>query len=103
LESEDSLLIVDDFHDTGLSIEQTVKDLRSICKKNTPEIRIATPYYKPGNNKTDRTPDYFVHETDRWLVFPHELDGLSMEEIAANKPELEDMLDAIAAAKAAQD
>ena len=57
LESEDSLLIVDDVHDTGLSIEQTIRDLTSICKKNTPEIRIATPYYKPGNNKTDRTPD----------------------------------------------
>ena len=100
LESEDSLLIVDDVHDTGLSIEQTIRDLTSICKKNSPEIRIATPYYKPGNNKTERTPDYFIHETDQWLVFPHELDGLTMEEIAANKPELADMLDAIAAAKA---
>jgi hypoxanthine phosphoribosyltransferase len=103
LESEDSLLIVDDVHDTGLSIDQTIRDLTSICKKNTPEIRIATPYYKPGNNRTERTPDYFVHETDQWLVFPHELDGLSMEEIATNKPELADMLDALAAAKAGQD
>jgi hypoxanthine phosphoribosyltransferase len=103
LESEDSLLIVDDVHDTGLSIEETIRALTNSCKKNTPEIRIATPYYKPGNNKTDRTPDYFVHETDQWLVFPHELDGLSMEEIATNKPELADMLDALAAAKTAQD
>ena len=83
--------------------DQTIRDLTSICKKNTPEIRIATPYYKPGNNRTERTPDYFVHETDQWLVFPHELDGLSMEEIATNKPELADMLDALAAAKAGQD
>ena len=103
LESEDSLLIVDDVHDTGLSIDQTVRDLRDACKKNTPEVRIATPYYKPGNNKTERVPDYFIHETDQWLVFPHELDGLTLEELAANKPELAHMLDQIAAAKSLGD
>ncbi|WP_286237625.1 phosphoribosyltransferase [Neptuniibacter halophilus] len=87
LESEDSLLIVDDVHDSGLSIAQTVLELKKACKKNTPEIRIATPYYKPANNQTEGVPDYFVHETNEWLVFPHELDGLSQEEILANKPE----------------
>jgi hypoxanthine phosphoribosyltransferase len=99
LESEDAVLIVDDVHDTGLSVDQAIRDLSAICKKNTPELRIATPYYKPTNNKTGRAPDYYVHETDQWLVFPHELDGLSMEEIAANKPELAGMLEAIAAVK----
>jgi hypothetical protein len=88
LESEDSLLIVDDVHDTGLSIDQVIHDLHRACKKNTPEIRIATPYYKPGNNKTDRVPDYYIHETADWLVFPHELHGLTVEEIRGNKPEL---------------
>ena len=92
LESEDSLLIVDDVHDTGLSIDQTIKDLTAACKKNSPEIRIATPYYKPGNNKTVRVPDFYVHETDNWLVFPHELDGLTTDEIRNNKPELADFL-----------
>ena len=29
LESEDSLLIVDDVHDTGLSIQQIINDLKS--------------------------------------------------------------------------
>ena len=36
LESEDSLLIVDDVHDTGLSIEQAIKDLTKACKKKHP-------------------------------------------------------------------
>jgi hypothetical protein len=27
-----------------------------------------------------------VQSTDRWLVFPHELQGLTREEILANKP-----------------
>ncbi|PIE25047.1 MAG: hypoxanthine phosphoribosyltransferase [Neptuniibacter caesariensis] len=87
LESEDSLLIVDDVHDSGFSIAETILELKKACKKNTPEIRIATPYYKPANNQTGNVPDYYVHESDEWLVFPHELDGLTKEEILQNKPE----------------
>ena len=95
LESEDSLLIVDDVHDTGISVQQIITDLKKACKKNTPEIRVATPYFKPLKNKTDRKPDYFLHETDEWLVFPHELAGLTLDEIKANKPELNALLDKI--------
>lgn len=93
LRAEDSLLIVDDVHDTGLSIKQAIADLEEACKRNTPEIRIATPYYKPGKNQSNRVPDYYVHETERWLVFPHELHGLTASEIRDNKPELEFMFD----------
>jgi hypothetical protein len=93
LEAEDALLIVDDVHDSGLSIDQTIRDLKDACKKNAPEIRIATPYYKPGNNRTERVPDYYVHETGDWLVFPHELHGLTAEEIRAYKPEVASFVD----------
>jgi|TARA_B110000908_G_scaffold159593_1_gene201929 hypoxanthine phosphoribosyltransferase len=96
LESEDSLLIVDDVHDTGLSIQQAIDDLTRACKKNTPQIRVATPYYKPMNNKTDSPPDYYIHETDEWLVFPHELHGLSADEIRQYKPELAGLIDKMA-------
>ena len=75
VESEDSLLIVDDVHDTGISIEKIISDLKFACKKNTPEIRVATPYFKPANNKTDRKPDYYLYETDKWLVFRTNLKG----------------------------
>ena len=95
LESEDSLLIVDDVHDTGISVQQIITDLKKACKKNTPEIRIATPYFKPLKNKTDRKPDYFLHETDEWLVFPHELDGLTIDEMINQKPALEKIIDKI--------
>ena len=95
LESEDSLLIVDDVYDTGLSVEQIVTDLKKACKKNTPEIRVATPFYKPNKNKSGKVPDYFLHETDKWLVFPHELEGLTIEEIKENKPELKNLLSKI--------
>lgn len=95
LESEDSLLIVDDVYDTGLSVEQIVTDLKKACKKNTPEIRVATPFYKPNKNKSGKVPDYFLHETDKWLVFPHELEGLTIDEIKENKPELKNLLSKI--------
>lgn len=89
LNAEDSLLIVDDVYDTGLSIQQVIEDIEKDCRRNTPAIRIATPYFKPNNNKTDRVPDYYLHQTDDWLVFPHELAGLSPQEILDNKPGIE--------------
>ena len=93
--SEDSLLIVDDVFDTGLSIQQVINDITKACKKNTPLMKIATPYFKPDNNKTDRVPEYYIHETSQWLVFPHELEGLTEEEIKANKPGLTKLLEQI--------
>ncbi|MCR8923566.1 hypoxanthine phosphoribosyltransferase [Dasania sp. GY-MA-18] len=86
MRADDKLLIVDDVHDTGLSVQQVVSDLREQGGANTPEIRIAMPYYKPANNKTGRVPDYYLHETEQWLVFPHELVGLSAQEVLSDKP-----------------
>ena len=95
VESDNSLLMIDDVFDTGLSIQKVIHDLESACKKNTPNIRVATPYYKPENNLTERTPDYFLYETNKWIVFPHELKGLSLEEIKSNKPMLSGLIDKI--------
>ena len=95
VESEDSLLIVDDVHDTGISIQKIISDLQTACKKNTPEIKVATPYFKPQKNKTERKPDFYIHETEKWLVFPHELEGLSLDEIIEFKPELSDLAEKI--------
>jgi len=86
LRKADSILIVDDVSDTGLSMKQIVEDIEQACTDNPPEIRIAAPYFKPGNNRTGRAPDYYLHETDKWLVFPHELSGLSAQEILDKKP-----------------
>jgi hypoxanthine phosphoribosyltransferase len=83
----DRVLFVDDVFDTGLSIDATVHRLRSLCPPpGCPSVRVATTYFKPANNKTERLPDYYVHETEQWLVFPHELDGLSTDEILEHKP-----------------
>ena len=84
--ADQSLLIVDDVFDTGLSIDAVISHLGRKSRRNAPaDTRIATVYYKPRNNRTGRAPDYFVHQTDHWLVFPHELHGLTREEILAHK------------------
>ena len=84
--ADQGLLIVDDVFDTGLSIDAVFSHLRRRARRNTPrDTRVATVYYKPSNNRTERVPDYYVHETERWLVFPHELHGLTREEILRHK------------------
>ena len=68
--------------------------LKKRVKKIHPRLELR-PYFKPNKNKTDRKPNYYIHETDNWLVFPHELDGLTIEELKANKPELGDLISKI--------
>ena len=84
----DRLLLVDDVHDTGLSLQQIIAELGRATGIGEVDIRVATPYFKPGNNRTGRAPDYFLHCTEDWLVFPHELEGLTLAELRAHKPEL---------------
>jgi hypoxanthine phosphoribosyltransferase len=93
LSAEDELLLVDDVFDSGRSLEAVLEELRRRCRRNLPErIRIATVYYKPERNRSALVPDYYVHAVAEWLVFPHEIQGLTPEEILAHKPVGEDFL-----------
>ncbi|MDH3304191.1 MAG: phosphoribosyltransferase family protein [Gammaproteobacteria bacterium] len=86
---DDRLLIVDDVFDTGNTIAAVIDELSRRARGNTPEdIRIAVPWFKPSRNETDLIPDYFLHETAEWLVFPHELDALTPEELRKHRPEI---------------
>ena len=94
LNADDRVLIVDDVFDSGRSIEALLRVLKAKCRRNYPaDVRIATVYYKPSRNQTDLTPDFFRHECDEWLVFPHELCGLTPEEVAAKGVSGEAVLD----------
>ena len=93
IEREDRLLIVDDVFDTGRTIEVVIDTLREKARRNAPrEIRVAVPFYKPTRNLTDRVPDYYLHETEEWIKFPHSLEGLTTEEIAQHRPSLFEVL-----------
>lgn len=96
LNAENALLIVDDVFDSGRSIKAVIEQLSARTRRNTPDqIRVAAPWYKPSNNKTDRVPDYYVHTTDSWLVFPHEVQGLSEKELAQGKGSLFDIIKSV--------
>ena len=91
--ASDSLLIVDDVFDSGRSIDALIQALTLASRKNLPkDIRIACPWYKPQNCKVNLTPDYYIHESNEWLVFPHELSGLTPEEIIQGKSDLRNIL-----------
>ncbi|MCG8610257.1 MAG: hypoxanthine phosphoribosyltransferase [Pseudomonadales bacterium] len=91
--AEDRLLIVDDVFDTGRSIEAIINELHRRTRLNMPsDVRVAVPYYKPSRNETSRVPDYYLHETEAWLKYPHSLEGLSAAEIKVGRPELYDII-----------
>lgn len=90
----DSLLIVDDVFDSGRSIEALIAQIKTLSRLNTPnDIRVACPWYKPENSQVDFVPDYYVQQSDEWLVFPHELSGLSPKEISEGKSDLKNIAD----------
>lgn len=87
LKATQTLLIVDDVFDSGRSVDAIIKQLSLRCGDAMPKnLRVACPWYKPAHNKTERQPDYFIHQSSEWLVFPHELVGLSKAEIREGKP-----------------
>lgn len=86
---DDRVLILDDVFDTGNTIKAVVEELTRRARGNTPgDIRVAVPWYKPTRNETDMVPDYFIRETAEWLVFPHELDALTPEELRVKRPQI---------------
>ncbi|MBO7683556.1 MAG: ATP-binding cassette domain-containing protein [Kiritimatiellae bacterium] len=73
------VLVVDDVFDTGKSADAV---RRTLASRNV-ELRQAAVYWKPESNRTDLSPDYFVKRLPSdWIVFPHEMEGLTGEELA---------------------
>jgi hypothetical protein len=91
--SHHSLLIVDDVYSTGSSVKAVIDQLTTKTRRNLPQdIRIASVWYRPSES-TLRVPDYYVHETQDWLVLPYELSGLSIDELREHRPELGTIID----------
>lgn len=93
------ILLVDDVFDSGQSMATILNEVQRSCGAKVCDIRIAVPYYKPANNTTTFTPDYFLHETAAWLVFPHELSGLDNAELK-RKPGLAALAERLLALRA---
>jgi len=96
LNHDQKLLIVDDVYGSGSSVNAVIKRLSERLKKNMPSnYKVAVPWYKPSQNTSGRVPDFYVHETDEWLVLPYELVGLDTNEIASYKPGVSAILSSI--------
>ncbi|MBS7658814.1 MAG: phosphoribosyltransferase [Candidatus Bathyarchaeia archaeon] len=60
------ILVVDDVADTGKSLKAVIDYLYNLGAK---EVKTATLHYKP---KSIIKPDFYIEETDAWIVYPHE-------------------------------
>ena len=93
LNADDRLLIVDDVFSSGRHTSAVIDQLQVGMKRNMPaDIRIAALWYRPHQTNGAAEPDFYLHETQQWLVLPYEFNGLTRDEIAEHKPFLVSLL-----------
>ena len=86
LKTDRRVLLVDDVFDTGGSVDAIIKRIHDLSDyAHKAEIKVATPWFKPERNQQSFGPDFYLYQTNDWLVFPHELLGLSEQEIRSGK------------------
>ena len=86
LNADDKLLIVDDMYRSGKNTEAVISELKNRLKRNMPaDVRVATVWKKKSLPEGVAGPDYYIHDTDDWVVFPYELQGLTLDEIKTHK------------------
>jgi hypoxanthine phosphoribosyltransferase len=64
------ILVVDEVCDSGLTLEETEKVL---IARGAKSVATAVLHYKPTKSENDFVPDFYVAETDKWVVYPWEL------------------------------
>ena len=89
LRKGDKVLVVDDVFDTG----KTAAAVKDRIEQTGAEMRMACVYWKPQKTITALKPDYFVKDVGLdWIVFPHEIEGLTKAEIAVKDPVLASLI-----------
>jgi hypoxanthine phosphoribosyltransferase len=71
------VLVVDDVFDTG----RTAAAVHERLEQRDCDMKMACVYWKPEKNVTRYLPDFHVRTIDRWIVFPHEIEGLTLDEV----------------------
>ena len=74
------ILIIDDVFDTGNTMMSLGNYLSNIGIYSD-NFKIGCVYYKPINNVTTIIPHYYEQKREEWIVFPHELMGLTEREV----------------------
>lgn len=65
--TDENILLFDDVADSGQTLD-FVKKL--LLKEGAKKVDTATLFFKPSS---ETIPDFFDHQTDAWIVFPHEI------------------------------
>ncbi|MBC8444075.1 hypoxanthine phosphoribosyltransferase [Candidatus Woesearchaeota archaeon] len=84
----DKVLVIDDIFDSG----KTVEKIKELVNGKSDNVKIATLYYKPKNNITNIKPDFYLNKVDDWIVFPHELMGLTKNEVYKKGKEIGEII-----------
>ena len=85
----DKVLFIDDVFDTGKTAAAVMEHMRGIGA----DAKIACVYWKPAKNLTSIKPDFIAKDIgSEWIVFPHEIEGLTPEEIRVKDPVLADLM-----------
>lgn len=74
------ILLVDDIADTGESLIATIKHLK---ERNVENVFVVTLVKKP---QSKFTPDLFVEETEKWVIFPWEVNETIKDIKARSNP-----------------
>ena len=82
------VLVVDDVFDTG----RTAAAVHDRMAAAGCDMRLACVYWKPSKNVTSLAPDFFVKKLEQWIVFPHEIEGLTPDEVAVKDPVLAELM-----------
>ena len=94
LNADDSLLLVDDVYSTGRSVRAVIERLREKTRLNmAKDVRTAALYYRASDRESIEPPDYYLQQTDDWLVLPYELIDIGRAEMVAHKPWIVPLLD----------
>ena len=85
----DKVLVIDDVFDTG----KTALAVKERIEATGAQMRMGCVYWKPLKNQTNLKPDYCVRELGpEWLVFPHEIEGLTHEETKCKSPLIAELI-----------
>ena len=83
------VLVVDDVLDTG----KTAEAIKHKIESHGAEVKLAVVYRKPTSNQSRVAADYYARDLgEEWIVFPHEIEGLSRSEIFEKDPALAELL-----------
>lgn len=88
VDADHSLLVVDNFFDTGRTVFEVADHIRRRARRNTPRIQVASVYVRPGRRRHEVEPDYWLHEVEQAPVFPHELRAMDPDHVRTDDAEL---------------